>query len=62
MESSQSIIHAKELLFLLGIILATGMISGFVARMLKVPDVVLFLLAGMALGGLSIVIGDVSHH
>ena len=50
MESSQSIIHAKELLFLLGIILATGMIAGFVARLLKVPDVVLFLLAGMALG------------
>jgi potassium/hydrogen antiporter len=51
MESSQSIIHAKELLLLVGIILATGMVSGFVARLLKVPDVVLFLLAGMALGG-----------
>lgn len=51
MESSQSIIHAKELLLLLGIILAAGMVSGFVARLLKVPDVVLFLLAGMALGG-----------
>ena len=50
METSPAIIHAKELLFLLGIILATGMIAGFVARMLKVPDVVLFLLAGMALG------------
>ncbi len=50
MESSPSIIHAKELLFLLGIILATGMAAGFVARLLKVPDVVLFLLAGMALG------------
>ena len=51
MESSPSIIHAKELLFLLGIILATGMLAGFVARLLKAPDVVLFLLAGMALGG-----------
>ena len=50
MESSPSIIHAKDLLFLLGIILATGMAAGFVARLLKVPDVVLFLLAGMALG------------
>ena len=59
MESSQSIIHAKELLFLLGIILATGMISGFVARMLKVPDVVLFLLAGMALGGAGLGVIDV---
>ena len=59
MESSPSIIHAKELLFLLGIILATGMISGFVARMLKVPDVVLFLLAGMALGGAGLGVIDV---
>ena len=59
MESSPSIIHAKELLFLLGIILATGMISGFVARMLKVPDVVLFLLAGMALGGAGLGMIDV---
>ena len=50
MESSTSITHAKELLFLLGIILATGMLAGFVARLLKVPDVVLFLLSGMALG------------
>ena len=59
MESSQSIIHAKELLFLLGIILATGMIAGFVARLLKVPDVVLFLLAGMALGGAGLGLIDV---
>ncbi|MBC7757110.1 MAG: sodium:proton antiporter [Bdellovibrio sp.] len=59
MESSQSIIHAKELLFLLGVILATGMVSGFLARILKVPDVVLFLLAGMALGGAGLGIIDV---
>ena len=59
METSQSITHAKELLFLLGIILATGMVSGFVARMLKVPDVVLFLLAGMALGGAGLGVIDV---
>ena len=59
MESSQSIIYAKELLFLLGIILATGIISGFAARMLKVPDVVLFLLAGMALGGAGLGVIDV---
>ena len=59
MESSQSIIHAKELLFLLGVILTTGMVSGFIARLLKVPDVVLFLLAGMALGGAGLGIIDV---
>ena len=51
METSTAILHAKELLLLMGIILAAGMIAGFVARLLKVPDVVLFLLAGMALGG-----------
>ena len=59
MEASQPITHAKELLFLLGVILATGMISGFVARLLKVPDVVLFLLAGMALGGAGLGVIDV---
>ena len=50
MEASPAILHAKELLFLLGIILATGTFTGFIARMIKVPDVVLFLLAGIALG------------
>lgn len=57
MENSPAIIHAKELLLLLGIILGVGTITGFIARLLKIPDVVLFLLAGMALGsaGLGIV-------
>ena len=59
MEASQPITHAKELLFLLGVILATGMISGLVARLFKVPDVVLFLLAGMALGGAGLGVIDV---
>ena len=59
MEHSPAILHAKELLFLLGLILATGMLAGFVARLLKVPDVVLFLLAGMALGGAGLGVIDV---
>ena len=59
MESSQAIIHAKVLLFLVGIILATGIVAGFVARLLKVPDVVLFLLGGMALGGTGLAVIDV---
>ena len=50
MEASPAILHAKELLFLLGIILAAGTFAGFIARKIKVPDVVLFLLAGMAIG------------
>ena len=59
MVHSPAILHAKELLFLLGVILATGMLAGFIARLLKVPDVVLFLLAGMALGGAGLSIIDV---
>lgn len=50
METSPAILHAKELLLLLGIVLGTGTFAGFAARILKVPDVVLFLLAGMLLG------------
>lgn len=50
METSAAILHAKELLLLLGIILGVGTLMGFIARVIKVPDVVLFLLAGMTLG------------
>lgn len=50
MEHSPAITHAKELLLLLGIVLGTGTFTGFIARLIKVPDVVLFLLAGMLLG------------
>lgn len=59
MEHSPSIIHAKELLFLLGIILGAGTFTGFIARLLKVPDVVMFLLTGMTLGGAGLGIIDV---
>jgi potassium/hydrogen antiporter len=59
MEHSPAILHAKELLFLLGIILATGTLAGFVARLLKVPDVALFLLAGIGLGAAGLGMIDV---
>ena len=59
METSPAILHAKELLLLLGIILGTGMLTGFIARLIKVPDVVMFLLAGMALGGAGLGMIDV---
>jgi cell volume regulation protein A len=59
MEHSPAILHAKELLFLLGIILGVGMLTGFIARILKVPDVVMFLLAGMALGSAGLNVIDV---
>lgn len=51
MEHSPAIMHAKEILLLVGIILSVGTFAGFVARLIKVPDVVIFLLAGMLLGG-----------
>ena len=41
---------AKQVLLAFGIILITGTLSGFLAQKLKVPDVVVFLLAGTALG------------
>ncbi len=50
MEHSPAILHAKELLFLLGVILGVGTLTGFFARLLKIPDVVMFLVAGMVLG------------
>jgi potassium/hydrogen antiporter len=59
METSPAILHAKQLLLLMGIILGTGMLTGFIARLLKMPDVVLFLLAGMALGGAGLGVIDV---
>ena len=51
MENTASILHAKEILFLIGLILGVGTATGFLARLIKIPDVVLFLVAGMLLGG-----------
>ena len=59
MEESAALLHAKHLLLLLGIILGTGVVTGFIARLLRVPDVVLFLLAGIALGGAGLGLIDV---
>ncbi len=47
---SHSIDVAKHILFTFGIILAVGTCSGFLARKLRMPDVAVFLLVGMALG------------
>jgi cell volume regulation protein A len=41
---------ANHILLVAGIILAAGSLSGIIARRLKAPDVVLFLLAGILLG------------
>lgn len=50
MESSASLELAKHTLLIFGIILGIGTFSGFIARVLRVPDVVVFLLVGMLIG------------
>lgn len=47
---SAAIHSAKHILLMVGIILGAGSFSGILAQKFKVPDVVLFLLAGIALG------------
>ena len=50
MEPSMTVEAAKQLLLSVGIILATGIFSGFLSQKIKIPDVVLFLVAGIILG------------
>jgi potassium/hydrogen antiporter len=49
-EASASIEVAKHVLLAFGIVLAAGVLAGLAAQKLKVPDVVVFLLTGIALG------------
>jgi potassium/hydrogen antiporter len=50
LDASASIDIAKHTLLSCGFILAVGTVTGFVAQKVKVPDVALFLIAGMAIG------------
>jgi cell volume regulation protein A len=50
MESSAALELAKHTLLVFGIILGIGTLSGLLARMARVPDVVVFLLVGMLIG------------
>ena len=50
MESSASLELAKHALLMFGTILAAGTFSGLIARLVRIPDVVVFLLVGMLLG------------
>jgi len=50
LETSAAIETAKHVLLACGVILAAGMAAGLVARRLAIPDVVVYLLAGIALG------------
>ena len=49
-EASSAIEVAKHTLMSGGIILAIGTVTGFVAQKIKVPDIALFLIVGMAIG------------
>ncbi|HYC16649.1 MAG TPA: cation:proton antiporter [Pseudolabrys sp.] len=49
-EAPSTIEIAKHTLFSAGVILSVGTLTGFVARKIKVPDIALFLLVGMAIG------------
>ncbi len=50
MESSPAIETAKHILLAFGLILGSGTFLSIVANKLKIPDVVIFLLAGMVMG------------
>lgn len=50
MESSAALELAKHTLLVFAIILGVGTFSGLLARLLKAPDVVVFLLVGMLIG------------
>ena len=50
MESSAALETAKHTLLVFGVILGIGTFSGLLARIARVPDVVVFLLVGMLIG------------
>lgn len=50
MEPSLAIETAKHILQIFGTILAIGMVSGLLAKQLKIPDVAVFLIVGMLVG------------
>jgi len=49
-EASSSIEIAKHTLLSCGIVLAIGTLAAFLAQRIKIPDVALFLIAGLAIG------------
>ncbi len=60
MEPSASLELAKHALLMFGSILAFGTFSGLLARMARIPDVVLFLLIGMWIGPSMLGLMDIS--
>ena len=50
METSAAIEIARHTLLSCGLILAVGTLAGLLAQKIRIPDVAVFLLAGIALG------------
>ncbi len=59
MDSSPAIELAKQTLLSGGLILAIGTMTGFVAQRLRVPDVAIFLLVGIAIGPQALALIDI---
>ncbi|HET7649248.1 MAG TPA: cation:proton antiporter [Gammaproteobacteria bacterium] len=50
MESATSLTAAKHVLLLAGVVLGSGAVCGYIAQRTRIPDIVLYLLAGIVLG------------
>ena len=50
MESATTLAAAKHVLLLAGVVLGSGAVSGYIAQRTRIPDIVLYLLAGILLG------------
>jgi cell volume regulation protein A len=59
-ETSASIEIAKHTLSTCGLILAVGTIAGFLAQRIRIPDIAIFLLAGIAMGPHALRLIDIS--
>ena len=59
MESSNALDLAKHMLLLFGSILGLGTLSGLLARLVRAPDVAVFLLAGMLIGPAALGLVDI---
>ena len=60
METSASIEIAKHTLSTCGLILAVGTIAGFLAQRIRIPDIAIFLLAGIVMGPHALKLIDIS--
>ena len=60
METSAAIEIAKHTLMNCGLILAIGTLGGFLAQKIRIPDVAIFLIAGIALGPHAIKLIDIA--